>query len=91
MTTWKLSQDGNSASRTNDDGSYESRLLSAIPTTDPILPYTATLVEIREKLRAEVQAMLDKSDKVAWRCVKANVPYPAEWYAVDTAKLRRVH
>jgi hypothetical protein len=32
QTLWKLSQDGNSASRTLDNGSFESRLVVAIPT-----------------------------------------------------------
>ena len=43
QTLWKLSQDGNSASRTLDNGSFESRLISAIPATDTILPYIEPL------------------------------------------------
>ena len=38
MTTWKTDRSGISASTTYPDGSVESRLLSAIPVTDTILP-----------------------------------------------------
>ena len=48
QTLWKLSQDGNSASRTLDNGSSESRLVIAIPAdelatalpADPVPPPT---------------------------------------------------
>ena len=46
QTLWKLSQDGNSASRTLDNGNFESRLIIAIPEdelatalpADPVIP-----------------------------------------------------
>ena len=36
-------------------------------------------------LPVQAQAALDFSDKVAWRCLKSGVPYPATWLAVDVA------
>jgi len=35
-------------------------------------------------LAQQAQAALDLSDKVAWRCLKAGVSYPAAWLSVDT-------
>jgi hypothetical protein len=87
QTLWKLSQDGLSASRTLDGGSFESRLVGSIPTDELATAetYIKPQAEIHAELVAAAQALLDKSDAVATRCIKANVPYPAEWYAVDIA------
>ena len=56
QTLWKLSQDGKSASRTLDNGSFESRLVTAIDAdelataipADPISPNVAILAQIAE-------------------------------------------
>jgi hypothetical protein len=45
---WKLSQDGNSASRTLGNGSFESRLVSAIPEEELLLALPADPVPISE-------------------------------------------
>jgi hypothetical protein len=48
QTLWKLSQDVKSASRTLDNGSFESRLVSAIPEEELLLSLPADLVPISE-------------------------------------------
>lgn len=42
-------------------------------------------------LRAAAQAALLKCDRVALRCQKRGVPYPAEWLACDEALIRIVN
>ena len=44
-----------------------------------------TPAQVKAQLVASAQALLDTSDKVATRCIKAGVSYPAEWHTVDIA------
>jgi hypothetical protein len=60
--TWKLSRDGLSASRTLNDGGYESRLVSAIPADElatalPADPLTPT------EQSAVIQAQIDSLER----------------------------
>ena len=58
QTLWKLSQDGNSASRTLDNGSFESRLIIAIPADElaTALPYVEPLADAQSAQVAILQA-----------------------------------
>jgi hypothetical protein len=58
QTLWKLSQDGNSASRTLDNGSVESRLVVAIPADElaTALPYVEPLADAQSAQVAILQA-----------------------------------
>lgn len=47
-----------------------------IDTTPPIKPVILPLPQ-------QAFDALAMSDKVAWRCLKAGVPYPANWHEVD--------
>ena len=80
-TIWKLSQDGNSASRTLDNGSVESRLVIAIPADELATALPAdplTQAELRAPLVASAQALLDKSDISVTRILAKAIPVPAD-------------
>jgi hypothetical protein len=47
MITWQTSEDGKSGYYTDTAGNFISVMLSAIPSTDTILPYTPTLAEVQ--------------------------------------------
>jgi hypothetical protein len=64
QTLWKLSQDGNSASRTLDNGSFESRLVSAIPADELASALPADLPTLAEVTAQQIQ-MLQASYQVA--------------------------
>lgn len=41
--------------------------------------------QLLSQFKAEVQAALDSTDMIAFRCFKAGVAYPTEWLAYTTA------
>lgn len=63
---WKLSQDGKTASRTHEDGAFESRLISTIPEdeliaalpADPVAPLIPASVTMRQARLALLQSGL---------------------------------
>lgn len=63
---WKLSQDGKIASRTHEDGAFESRLISAIPEdeliaalpADPVIPLIPPSITMRQARLALLQSGL---------------------------------
>jgi len=57
QTLWKLSQDGNSASRTLDNGSFESRLVIAIPEDELATALPADLPTLFEVQSAQLNLM----------------------------------
>jgi len=58
MTTWKLDRSGTSASTTLDNGAIESRLLTAIPATDTILPSDPlTPAEQRAVIQEQIESL----------------------------------
>lgn len=78
-TLWKLSPDGKTASRTLANGDKESRFVTSINAAELATAIPADPIS----LVSDAQAALDFSDKVAWRCFKAGVSYPAAWLSVD--------
>lgn len=44
-----------------------------------------TADELAADIRSQAQALLDESDNVAIRCIKAQVPYPTVWLNRDVA------
>ena len=69
QTLWKLSQDGNSASRTLDNGSFESRLVGSIPAEElaTALPADPIPIPTYKELRAAKHIpMQDQLDMIYW-------------------------
>ena len=64
-TPWKLSQDGKTASRTNDDFSFESRLISAIPEDELAEALPADPPTPQKQLKAIEQVIEKHMDSVA--------------------------
>jgi hypothetical protein len=50
-----------------------------------------TAVQLWATYQSKAQEQLNANDKVAWRCVKANVAYPAAWLANDVALRAILH
>jgi hypothetical protein len=65
QTLWKLSQDGNSASRTLYNSAFESRLVSAIPEDELATALPADLPIPEQLLKAIEQAIEKHMDTVA--------------------------
>jgi hypothetical protein len=62
QTLWQLSQDGNSASRILDNGSFESRLVIAIPADELATALPADLpaqAQIVAELESAIQSYID--------------------------------
>lgn len=65
MTPWKYSADGKAASRLNDDGRFESRLISAIPASElatalPADPLVLSDVQASAYIKIDEQAGLTR-------------------------------
>ena len=84
MTTWKTDQSGLSASTTYSNGSVESRLISAIPATDTLLPADPLpLAQVQ-------QTRLDLMDSSYNTAVCANITYMATTFQADPVSLMLV-
>lgn len=88
ISNWKLSQDGNSASRTLDSGAAESRLITAIP-ADELVQALPADVPTHEQMFSAIEGAIElKIQEVAvqggWlnhdRCM-LRASYPNPWQA----------
>lgn len=84
--SWKLSQDGLSASRTLDNGGMESRLVSAIPEDELAAALPADPVDLATPARAQRDSLIAA---VAWRYerhareLRLNIPLTDDLSTLD--------
>jgi hypothetical protein len=87
QTLWKLSQDGNSASRTLDNGSFESRLVTTIDADELATALPADPIDNSPIIRAQrdllIQAQSWKYERNA-REVRLGLKPTDDMKALDT-------